>query len=262
MAASDLYFNPSVPPATRITAVENDGAWEPGGTYSISARHYTVIYSQGSHDPEPGLPDWIEQWGYEILGFHNTIQTNASKRLLFTEAGEPSYVLKNVPYTQSVNSDPYISSSGLVATVTWALDSSSTVYNNSSPDVISGDTDYAVDVTYSVTLPADIVEGTYYILYGGYYRFAISGSDWTITTEYLRIKQSIEVVAAGASAPAIWIKGRPVDYDPDAVWDPNAPGGSGNGNWTTPSALTTAGGGQYHRQLVVVGDRQIYYGDL
>ena len=64
----------------------------------------------------------------------------------------------------------------------------------------------------------------------------------------------------GGSVPASFPSERPSAYVDDnladKVWDPIA------GVWTTPGALTTAGGGRFHRQVVAVGGFRIYYGDL
>ncbi len=60
----------------------------------------------------------------------------------------------------------------------------------------------------------------------------------------------------GGGVPAPFPESRPIGYDPDAVWDPI------EGEWTIPSALTTAGGGRFHRQLIVLGHKTIYVGDL
>lgn len=51
--------------------------------------------------------------------------------------------------------------------------------------------------------------------------------------------------------------GRPVDYDPDEYFDPETQG------WTSdPTDLTTLGGGRYNQQIVVVGNKKIYFGGL
>ncbi len=49
---------------------------------------------------------------------------------------------------------------------------------------------------------------------------------------------------------------RPEDYDEDAVWDPKT------GAWVDPNALTTLGGGRYGKQIMVLGHKAIYFGDL
>lgn len=55
---------------------------------------------------------------------------------------------------------------------------------------------------------------------------------------------------------------RPNDYNPDDEWDPNG-GEGGTGGWTSdPWDLASLGGGRYGKQLVVVGHRKIYFGEI
>lgn len=57
---------------------------------------------------------------------------------------------------------------------------------------------------------------------------------------------------------------RPPDYDEEEVWepDPTDPPVDDAGYWTDPSALTALGGGRYNKQLVVLGHKKIYFGEI
>lgn len=53
-----------------------------------------------------------------------------------------------------------------------------------------------------------------------------------------------------------WPQDRPATYDPDEVWDET------NDQWSSDEALLKAGGGRLKNQIVVVGHKKIYFGEV
>lgn len=54
---------------------------------------------------------------------------------------------------------------------------------------------------------------------------------------------------------------RPEGYDPDLIWTPDANPVPGNpSTWQEPGVgYQAAGGGHFHQQLVVAGNKKVYY---
>lgn len=259
MAGSSVYVNPRRKPANTIMSVEDDGVWTAGNSFTVKVRQYEVIYSQGSHDPDP--PAWVEQWGYSLLGWGDLHQV--TNKEVFTTAGEEAYALKDVPNSDGTNDDPYISQSGLITPTTWTKAERTHLYFNGPPDIVAGDIDWGEEMTYSIAIPADIDVGTYYLIYTGWYRFKVFGGDFTIATELVRYAYPITILGAGAGVSTSFPESRSPQYNPDVVWDETG-GADGLGEWVDiDSGITSLGGGRYGKQIIAVSERgQIFFGGL
>ncbi len=249
------YFPPFVPTGTDATiSIENNGVWQAGGTYQVQSYIY-------------------------LWDIHSSNSASGERENYISKA-TPHYIKPDDPLFSLLSPNPRgLFFSDVVANnygstlpfTTWFNDSY-TDYRNDVSDTITrthvnivveevsgggGNLDRLrwYETTDTWTIPLNEVTATYTLAYLSTL-WAPSGSG-QFSEELGREYWQISITGGGVSNPTPdFPEPRPVGYDPDTVWDPIL------GDWVAPSALTTAGGGRYNKQIVVIGHKQLYYGDI
>lgn len=237
----------SLPPSDqRILSIEDDGVWERGRTYEVI---WMLHWTTGSPFEVYKLAP-ISEWGNEIGVFEITPGTTAAESVFLSTDDGDSYALSGTG-----------TGSGITK---WLYDhwtdyrlftlSNLTKTSSYDTDIVGGVGIGTVISTF--TVPESVEPGTYYLAYMGFE--SVTDVNWV---ETLRTYFPITVLSEGGSNPAPFPESRPVNYNPDSEWNPKG-GEFGGGAWTTPNQLTTLGGGRYNKQLVVLGHKKLYFGEI
>ena len=245
------YIAPFVPDASqRIVSIENDGFWTMGQSYTVTwYYHYwdaPWIVNNYIYRIAPMMPYDLTQYSINPANIVNPVFS--------TEDDADNYVVK------SPNGDRRFVGLNWTEVSTLSMNSDISHSYTKGDDLGGiGPTEDHVYYNYFMTstfvVSANAAPGEYILAYLGFYKNLVPSPD--VNTETQREYTTITILSPGSVPPAPFpVSDRPDDYDPGAVWDPLA------GVWTTPSALTTAGGGRFPRQIVAVGNLKIYYGDL
>ncbi len=260
------YEVPFIPDSSeRVVSLENDGVWQQGGTYTVTWFEYQWFFSINFVNP---TSDYRFHGLYPLYpsGSGTSSYTGFTKLLFSTYSLADDFISVS---DNGVHIGSYYttwdSPNLMNDDVTFTASKGSNLGGNGPHDGIPGSTTQNLIKylwTGTFTVAQDATPGEFLLAYLGF-RWTLSYPDGTnLVTETQRVYYPINIIAAdgsgGGSNPVYGFpESRRDNYDPDTVWKEST------GAWLDPSALSSAGGGRYHKQLVVVSDQgKIYYGDL
>lgn len=270
MALSPLWYHPLSPPDTRVVSVENDGAWEAGGTYEVVVREYFVI--KVDFNASPATIEYT--WQYNLVPFEDYWGGFVYEKDFFevdegglfkNEAEAKKYVSNRPQFFANETNTPnkyWSDPTPLLQESAWNKDSRVEVYNNDTPG--SFNLDSSDLLTYSVTIPSDTPEGNYVLKYVGVY-FELRNRALPILRNTMFFEEYIPITVGSPTSSGVsfsFPESRPDEYDEESVWVPSYVDGIPS-DWGDITDLTTLGGGRYGKQLIAVSDQgEIYFGAL